>query len=53
MMEVLSATTHNSLASWLFEKKDVTRVLFVFEFEFVFVYLPHDYNNYKEMPKKM
>ena len=20
---------------------------------FVFVYLPHDYNNYKEMPKKM
>ena len=53
MMEVLSATIHNSLASWLFEKKDVTRVLFVFEFVFVFVYLPHDYNNYKEMPKKM
>ena len=22
-------------------------------FVFVFIYLPHDYNNYKEMPKKM
>ena len=21
-------------------------------FVFVFIYLPHDYNNYKEMPKK-
>ena len=24
-----------------------------YTFVFVFIYVPHDYNNYKKMPKKM
>ena len=37
----------NSAAIFLVEKPGVTTCLV-----FVFIYLPHDYNNYEEMPKK-
>ena len=33
-------------------KRNSSSYVHVFVFVFVFIYLPHDYNNYKEMPKK-
>ena len=32
-------------------KRNSPSYVHVFVFVFVFIYLPHDYNNYKEMPK--
>ena len=34
------------------EVRTISPQFSVDKFVFVFIYLPHDYNNYKEMPKK-